>query len=91
MAKIINKTIHIFTVLFFITALSSALLHVFAPVEVQAAQLDVSITSSDGADCSRINDGYFSFDDKDGSTMAFDAGTQITISASEPIRALYIK
>ncbi|MBQ9030648.1 MAG: PIG-L family deacetylase [Parasporobacterium sp.] len=51
---------------------------------VQAAQLSLSFSSTDGSACSDISDGdYFT-------TEYFDPGTQITISSGTPIDSLYV-
>ena len=60
-------------------------------LQTPAAQLEASITSSGGEDCSQVNDDYFVYTDIEGSTQRFEAGSKITITAEEPIRALYIK
>lgn len=54
-------------------------------LKTQAAQLDVSITSSDGSDGGTL------LDDDYRSTEHFEGGTELTINAPEPIKSVYIK
>ena len=57
----------------------------FFAFKAEAAQLDVTIESSDGSNGSAL------LDDDYMSTEHFDAGTTLTINASEPIDSVYIK
>lgn len=54
-------------------------------LKAQAAQLEVSITASDGSD------GETLLDDDYRSTEHFEGGTELTINAPEPIKSVYIK
>ena len=57
----------------------------FFAFKAQAAQLDLTIDSSDGSNGSAL------LDDDYNSTEHFDAGTTLTLNASEPIDSVYIK
>lgn len=69
----------------------AALLPQVRPVQVQAAQLNVRMESSDGTGCGNISDDYFYYTDIEGSTQRFEAGTQITLTSDEPMTSIYIK
>lgn len=63
---------------------------------VNADQLKLTFSSTDGSSCENISNGYFYYEDGTGysldiMTQAFDGGTEITISSVDPMDSIYLE
>ena len=63
-------------------------IHLLLPLHAlaeEASKLDVSLSASAGGDMSKLKDASTD------STVAFDAGSELTVTATQPMQGLYIK
>ena len=77
-----------FTMAVLLPTLVFIFIHLLLPIQAQAeeaSKLDITLSASAGGDMSKLKDASTD------STVAFSAGSELTVTASQPMQGLYIK